>query len=125
MEKRFKISSQNMGFIATGNDITSFLISTLVAYVGGRGEIFIDNALEGFAIVLSSSSIAGHRPRWMAFGVITIVIYCLMNVTPHFLYGAGDDALSLTVEHGAVQDDKQTKAVQESRNRKLLCQKNG
>lgn len=61
----------------------------------------------------------------MAFGVITIVIYCLMNVAPHFLYGAGDDALSLTVEHGAVQDDQQTKAVQESRNKKLLCQKNG
>jgi hypothetical protein len=37
MEKRFKISSRNMGFIATGNDITSFFISTLIAYYGGKG----------------------------------------------------------------------------------------
>lgn len=37
MEKRFKISSRNMGFIATGNDITSFILSTLIAYYGGKG----------------------------------------------------------------------------------------
>lgn len=48
-----------------------------------------------------------------------------MNVLPHFLYGPGDDALSLTLEHGGVRDDEQTKAVQEMNNRKLLCQRNG
>lgn len=61
----------------------------------------------------------------MAFGILTIVIYCLMNVTPHFIYGPGEDALSLTVEHGGVRDDEQTKAIMEKNNQKLICQSNG
>lgn len=61
----------------------------------------------------------------MAFGIITIVIYCLMNSMPHFLYGPGDDALSLTVEYGGVKDDEQTKVVQAANNKKLICQTNG
>ena len=61
----------------------------------------------------------------MAVGIITIVIYCLMNVTPHFLYGPGSDSLSLTVEFGGVRDDQQTKALQESNDRKIICQMNG
>ncbi|KAG4067712.1 hypothetical protein HA402_005484 [Bradysia odoriphaga] len=102
MEKRFKIPSAKMGFIATGNDITGFLLSMFIAYYGGRG----------------------HRPRWMAVGILTIVIYCLMNVIPHFLYGPGEDALLLTVEHGAVKDDEKTKAVQETDNNLLTCRHN-
>jgi len=69
--------------------------------------------------------VEGHRPRWMAFGILTIVIYCLMNVMPHFLYGPGEDALALTVEHGGVRDDEQSKAIQDLNNKKLLCQSNG
>jgi hypothetical protein len=38
MEKRFKISSKTMGFIATGNDITGFVLSSFIAYYGGRGN---------------------------------------------------------------------------------------
>lgn len=60
----------------------------------------------------------------MAFGIITIVIYCAMNSMPHFLYGPGDDALALTVEHGAVRDDEQTKVAQDVNNKKLVCQAN-
>lgn len=61
----------------------------------------------------------------MALGIVTIVLYCLLNVTPHLLYGPGEDALSLTIEHGAVKDDQQTFAIQEINNKKLLCQANG
>lgn len=46
MEKRFKIPSKNMGFIATGNDITGFLLSTFIAYYGGRGNNHSKNNLE-------------------------------------------------------------------------------
>lgn len=48
MEKRFKIPSKNMGLIATGNDITGFLLSTFIAYYGGRGNLYvpINNVLE-------------------------------------------------------------------------------
>lgn len=28
-----------MGFIATGNDITGFLLSMFIAYYGGRGKV--------------------------------------------------------------------------------------
>lgn len=45
-----------------------------------------------------------------------------MNAAPHFIFGPGDDALALTVEHGAVKDEQQTKAIQEENNKKLLCQ---
>lgn len=38
VEKRFKISSKNMGFIATGNDISSFIVTIFIAYYGGKGE---------------------------------------------------------------------------------------
>lgn len=48
-----------------------------------------------------------------------------MNAAPHFIYGPGDDALALTVEHGGVKDEEQTKAIQEINNKKLICQQNG
>lgn len=41
MEKRFKIPSKNMGFIATGNDITGFMLSSFIAYYGGRGRVAV------------------------------------------------------------------------------------
>lgn len=85
-------------------------------------EVTDDVALE---IMLKKPLRLGHRPRWMAFGILTIVIYCLMNGLPHFIYGPGEDALSLTVEYGAVKDDEVSKAVQDLNNKKLLCQKNG
>lgn len=61
----------------------------------------------------------------MALGILTIVIYCLVNVVPHFLYGPGEDALMLTVEYGAIKDDQKTKAVQEMDNNILICRQNG
>ncbi|KAJ6641301.1 Solute carrier organic anion transporter family member 74D, partial [Pseudolycoriella hygida] len=103
MEKRFKIPSQNMGFISTGNDITAFLLSMLIAYYGGRG----------------------NRPRWIAIGILSIVTYCLLSAIPHFIYGPGEDALLLTVEYGAVRDEEKSKAVQELDNNLLICRQNG
>lgn len=38
IEKRFKIPSKNIGFIATGNDITSLLLSTFIAYYVAKGK---------------------------------------------------------------------------------------
>lgn len=71
MEKRFKIPSKNMGFIgdfcieylrhveinyfrhtiflATGNDITGFLLSMFIAYYGGRGKKRIQNLYRTFS----------------------------------------------------------------------------
>lgn len=44
MEKRYKISSRNMGIISVGNDISSLFLSAFIAYYGGKS----------------------HRPRWIA-----------------------------------------------------------
>lgn len=60
----------------------------------------------------------------MAMGVLAMVCYCLLNSAPHFMYGPGDDALALTEEYGGVKDEKQSKALQEMNNQKLICQTN-
>lgn len=77
VEKRFKIPSKNVGIIMVGLDCTSLLSSWLISYYGGRK----------------------HRPRWLGFGLISIMLYCLLNSLPHFLYGPGTDAQQLTKEY--------------------------
>lgn len=46
----------------------------------------------------------GHRPRWIAFGLFAIVLFCFLTALPHFLYGSGSEAEKLTVEFGAEQN---------------------
>lgn len=103
IEKRFKIPSKNMGIISVGNDISSLVLSGFIAYYGGKS----------------------HRPRWIGVGLSLIVLNCLLNASPHFFYGAGDDALALTTEFGGVSNDHQSEEAQEAENRKLLCRTNG
>lgn len=40
----------------------------------------------------------------MFIGLYTIVVFCLMNCSLHFIYGAGEDALKLTREFGNLQN---------------------
>lgn len=54
----------------------------------------------------------------MAVGLYTVVLYCLLTALPHFLYGAGKDALSLTVEY---KTDNVTANILVPENRKTLC----
>lgn len=50
------------------------------------------------AIFVSYVAAKGHRPRWIAFGVLIQSISCLLTALPHFIYGAGEDAIALTKE---------------------------
>ena len=102
LEKRYKIPSKNLGIISVGNDISSLFISAVLAYYGGKG----------------------HRPRWIAFGLYTIVAFCMLTALPHFIYGPGDQALSLTTEYGATKNDEQTLLVLEKENQKTVCRTN-
>ncbi|XP_005176681.1 solute carrier organic anion transporter family member 74D [Musca domestica] len=103
IEKRFKIPSKNTGLISVGNDISQMLVSAVLSYYAGKG----------------------HRPRWIGFGLLTIVLFCLLTAAPHFLYGPGDDALALTKEFGATPDENATiEAIREQRS-KTLCRLNG
>ena len=51
-------------------------------------------------MVLSYYASKGHRPRWIAAGIYSVALYCFITLLPHLLWGAGEDALSLTVERG-------------------------
>lgn len=102
IEKRYKIPSRNTGFISVGNDISSLLISATLTYYAGKG----------------------HRPRWIGFGLLTIVVFCLLTTLPHFLYGPGEQALSLTKEYGASENDDTTLEILERERIKTLCRTN-
>ncbi|XP_050314315.1 solute carrier organic anion transporter family member 74D-like [Anthonomus grandis grandis] len=77
LEKRFRIPSRTTGIISVGNDLSQLLMSVILSYYTGRG----------------------HRPRWMALGMYTVVLFCIITALPHFLYGPGMDALLLTEEY--------------------------
>ncbi|XP_017487768.1 PREDICTED: solute carrier organic anion transporter family member 4C1-like, partial [Rhagoletis zephyria] len=99
LEKRFKIPSKNTGIIAIGNNISQMVVSAVLSYYAGKG----------------------HRPRWIAFGIMTIVAFCWLTAAPHFLYGPGIDALALTTEFGGIADGNATLEVLEQQRAKALC----
>ncbi|XP_047468912.1 solute carrier organic anion transporter family member 74D-like [Penaeus chinensis] len=74
IEKRFKLTSKQTGAILTGNDISQVMLSLFLGYYGNYG----------------------HRPRWMAVGVMCAAASGFGAALPHFLYGPGEDALALT-----------------------------
>ncbi|XP_053687128.1 solute carrier organic anion transporter family member 74D-like [Sabethes cyaneus] len=103
MEKRFEIPSRNSGIISAGIDMSSLFMLIIMCYYADKG----------------------HRPRWLAFGVFTIVVFCWMSALPHLLYGPGEAALSLTSEFGVNNNQSQTREVLEQHEAKLLCQSQG
>ena len=92
-----------MGIISVGNDVSSLFLSAFISYYGGKS----------------------HRPRWIGIGLLLIVFYCIITATPHFIYGAGEEALALTVQHGGIEKNDESEERQEVENRKLLCRRNG
>ncbi|XP_031830783.1 organic anion transporting polypeptide 58Dc [Nomia melanderi] len=98
IEKRFKIPSKTTGLITVGNDISQLFVSVVLSYYAGRG----------------------HRPRWIAFGIYTVVLFCCLTMLPHFLYGPGEDALLLTKEYGAKPQTVNASHVPD-KHRKFLC----
>lgn len=57
----------------------------------------------------------------MAVGLYTVVLYCLLTALPHFLYGAGNDALSLTEEYRTNLNANLTLEVLQRERSKTLC----
>lgn len=101
IEKRFKIPSKNTGIISIGNDISQLILAAFLSYYAGKA----------------------HRPRWIGFGLMTIVAFCLLTALPHFLYGPGEDALKLTLEYGA--DSFDTNGTSEYQKSNHLCKEIG
>ncbi|XP_022217796.2 solute carrier organic anion transporter family member 74D-like [Drosophila obscura] len=94
LEKRYKIPTKISGIISVGNDISTMLTAAVLGYYAGNG----------------------HRPRWMGIGLLTIVAFCLLSGSLHFIYGAGEDALKLTREYGGQAEANDTQQDQK------LCQ---
>ena len=41
----------------------------------------------------------GHRPRWLAFGLLLTVVACFLFALPHFVYGEGSSNANLEFLH--------------------------
>ena len=63
IERRFELSSKQSGFVASGYDIASVLCLIPVSYIGGRG----------------------HKPRWIAAGVLLLSLGSFLFALPHFV----------------------------------------
>ncbi|ODN02542.1 Solute carrier organic anion transporter family member 1B1, partial [Orchesella cincta] len=72
-----KLSTETIGYIGTGNEISQMFLALILSYAGGKG----------------------HRPRWIALGLLSSSVAYLLYAMPHFLYGPGNEALSLTAEY--------------------------
>lgn len=53
--------------VTTGNDVIQLLLAIPLTFVAGRG----------------------HRPRWLALGMLGAVLGCFLASVPHFLFGSG------------------------------------
>lgn len=69
-----------LGIILSGNEISQILLSLVLSYAGGNR----------------------NRPRWIAWGVVFSALSCFILAWPHFIYGAGDEALQLTKEFSGI-----------------------
>ncbi|XP_064116181.1 solute carrier organic anion transporter family member 74D-like isoform X2 [Macrobrachium nipponense] len=94
VEKRFSLPSKVSGFTTTGNDLVQLLLSVHITYLAGKG----------------------HRPRWLAVGMLGATIGCCLAATPHFIFGEGDHVSS----HSTQQSTMSVSAVN-SKFHGLLC----
>lgn len=81
-----------------------FFLAGLISVAGDICQIFM-------SIVLSYYAGKGHKPRWIAFGNLTTVLFCLLTALPHLLFGPGRDALSLTREFGRENEFDSTNII--------------
>lgn len=72
-----------LGIILSGNEISQILLSLILSYIGGQR----------------------NRPRWIAWGIVFSGLSCYILALPHFIYGAGEDALKLTKEYYGDMDE--------------------
>lgn len=135
LEKRYHISSKTTGTISVGNDISQLFASAILSYYAGKGHrprwmafgkrmlLLCRRNISLFSFFFFHSYVS--HLTFFHIGLGTIVIFCLMNIMPHFLYGPGEDALSLTAEYGGQFDANSTIEVLEKEKRKTLCNTNG
>lgn len=83
------------------NDISLMLVSVFVAYYASKG----------------------HKPKWIAAGLLMLSAFCIMFSLPHFIYGA-PDVLQYTEEYEITSSERNFDFHVEAEKRKLLCNVN-
>uniref|UniRef100_A0A8D8YD86 Solute carrier organic anion transporter family member n=1 Tax=Cacopsylla melanoneura TaxID=428564 RepID=A0A8D8YD86_9HEMI len=66
IEKLYRLQSKTTGIIMSATEIGQIGSSLLLTYYGGQG----------------------HRPRWIACGMVVFALSSLLCAIPHFIYGA-------------------------------------
>lgn len=79
LEKHYKFSSSQMGYISAVFD----LVATFVSLISPH---YCSQSRHGF-------------PKWMGFATFLYGLSFFVYILPFLIYGAGEDALSLTVEY--------------------------
>ncbi|KAK4318476.1 hypothetical protein Pmani_010518 [Petrolisthes manimaculis] len=74
VEKRFHLPSKISGLVTTGNDVIQLVFAVPLSFTAGRG----------------------HRPRWLALGMMGAVVGCLFASLPHFIFGSGHTTTTTT-----------------------------
>lgn len=77
IEKLFQIQSKTTGIIMSATEIGQIGGALLLTYYGGQG----------------------HRPKWIACGMLVFAAASILCSTPHFLFGSGED-LTTDLEQG-------------------------
>lgn len=72
IEKLFQIQSKTTGIIMSATEIGQIGGALLLTYYGGQG----------------------HRPKWIACGMLVFAAASILCSTPHFLFGSGVDVTS-------------------------------
>lgn len=78
IEKLFQIQSKTTGIIMSATEIGQIGGALLLTYYGGQG----------------------HRPKWIACGMLVFAAASILCSTPHFLFGSGEDVSSQYFESG-------------------------
>lgn len=102
LEKHYKFTSTQIGYIGSIYDIVGTIVSLVVPYYCSKGRF----------------------PRWMGFAVFVYGVSFLIYVLPYLFYGAGEDALSLTEEYGLTFNSNATQEVIYQEKMKELCYAN-
>lgn len=102
LEKHYKFSSAQIGYIAAVYDIVQTIVSLTVPYYCSKGRF----------------------PRWMGFSIFCLGVSFAIYVLPYFIFGAGEDALDLTKEYGASFNPNSTQELIHQAKMKELCFEN-
>jgi hypothetical protein len=104
LEKQFKFSSAQMGYIGSIYDIVATVVSLIMPYYCSRGS---------------------HRfPRWMGFAVFCFGISFIISLLPAMIYNINDDILSLTKEYDELEVKSNNSDIVFQKKMKELCYEN-